>query len=329
MIETEITISINRKSDIDMIKQIIIDKKIISPIYIYEYENHFQLTLTSNYEEWELDSAILACFSEYEFTSELGTGKKEIRLQISRYQSEYSTDDWGRRIENPLNETKYLIKKSNNKPEDFIPRITVMFEDKELYYYVHIADGIDNTTGKEGFLLLNNFRQDDYDTNTDFFKDRLYKSRIEAFHWGCDKLKELVHSDFKEYLDKKKTKLRELQKAPRKIIRDFISSCNKADKEGVLKNIDENIVFETKVNWNITSSLEGVKAFKEYIESSSCDLLGNDFTIRSHWDFNLPIVTIEIKYSPTSPNGENRKQQYKRISFILKENKIIHITKEN
>lgn len=329
MIETEITISINRKSDIDMIKQIIIDKKIISPIYIYEYENHFQLTLTSNYEEWELDSAILACFSEYEFTSELGTGKKEIRLQISRYQSDLSTDDWGRRIENPLNQTKYLIKKSNNKAEDFIPRIAVLFEDKEVFYYVHIADGIDRTTGEEGYLLLNNFRQKDYDANTEFYKDKLYKSRIEAFHRGCDKLEELVQKDFKEYLDKKKAKLRELQKVPRKIIRDFISSCNKADKEGILKNIDENIVFETKANMNVTSSFEGVKAFKEYIESSSCDLLGYDFTIRSHWDFNLPIVTIGIKYFPTSPNDENRTQHYKRFCFILRENKIVHITKEN
>ncbi len=27
-----------------------------------------------------------------------------------RYQSELSTDGWGRQIENPLNETKYLVK---------------------------------------------------------------------------------------------------------------------------------------------------------------------------------------------------------------------------
>ena len=113
MIETEISISINRKSDIDVIKKIIIDANISSPIYIYEYESHFNLALTSDYEQWELDSAILECFPEYEFTSELSNGKKEIRLQLSRYQSELSTDDWGRPIDNPLDETKYLIKKSN------------------------------------------------------------------------------------------------------------------------------------------------------------------------------------------------------------------------
>lgn len=92
MIETEITISVNRKSDIDSIKQKIIESRIQFPIYIFEYENHYQINFTSDYEEWELDSAILDCFSEYEFTTDLERGRKEIRLQISRYQSELSTD---------------------------------------------------------------------------------------------------------------------------------------------------------------------------------------------------------------------------------------------
>lgn len=329
MIETEITILINRKSDIDMIKRIIIDAKILSPIYIYEYENHFQLTLTSDYEEWELDSAILACFSGYEFTSELDRGKKEIRLQLSRNQSGLSTDDWGRVIEDPLDDTKYLIKKSNNKPEDFKPRITVMFEDKEVYYYIHTVDGRNRSTGEKGFLLLNNFQSAEYDINTEVLKDRLYKTRLEAFYWGCDKMKEQVHNDFKEYLAKKKKSLREQQKVPRKIIRDFISSCNNSDKEKMLKNIDENIVFETIYNRKITSKFKGIEAFKKYIESPEGNLCGHDFTIRSHWDFKLPIVTINLKYYPILQNNENSVQQYKTISFVLKEDKIIYITEEN
>jgi len=44
--------------------------------------------------------------SGYEFTSSLERGRKEISIEISRYQSEFSTDGWGRRIENPLNETQ-------------------------------------------------------------------------------------------------------------------------------------------------------------------------------------------------------------------------------
>jgi len=329
MIETEITISINRKSDIDMIKKIIIDANISSPIYIYEYENHFNLALTSDYEQWELDSAILECFSGYEFTSELSNGKKEIRLQLSRYQSEFSTDDWGRPIDNPLDETKYLIKKSNNKPEDFNPRVTVLFENEESYYYIHTVDGINRTTGEKGFLLINNFQSIECDSNTEVLKDKLYVSRLEAFYRGCDKMRPLVQNDFKEYLDKKKKAIKEQQKLPRKIIRDFISACNKSDIKRMLINLDENVIFEITTHWNVTSRYEGIKALKEYIESAENDLCGHDFKIRSQWTFKLPTVAIGIKYFPISSNNENKILQYKRISFVLEENRIIYITKEN
>lgn len=329
MIETEITISINRKSDIDMIKKIIIDANISSPIYIYEYESHFNLSLTSDYEQWELDSAILEYFSGYEFTSELSNGKKEIRLQLSRYQSEFSTDDWGRPIDNPLDETKYLIKKSNNKPEDFNPRVTVLFENEESYYYIHTVDGINRTTGEKGFLLLNNFQSIECDSNTEVLKDKLYASRLEAFYRGCDKMRPLVQNDFKEYLDKKKKAIKEQQKLPRKIIRDFISACNKSDIKGMLINLDENVIFEITTHWNVTSRYEGIKALREYIESAENDLCGYDFKIRSQWTFKLPTVTIGIKYFPISSNNENKILQYKWISFVLEENRIIHITKES
>lgn len=128
MIETEITILVNRKSDIDLIKGKIIDRKILFPIYLFEYESYFKLTFSSDYEEWEIDTSILDSLPDYEFTSELEKGRKEIRLQISRHQSELSTDNWGRPIENPLNETKYLIRKSKYQNEKFNPHVKVLFE---------------------------------------------------------------------------------------------------------------------------------------------------------------------------------------------------------
>ena len=139
MIETDISITINRKSDIDQIEEKIIENKIRFPVYIREYEFSYQINFTSDYEEWELDTAILDCFPEYEYTADLEKGRKEIRIQISRYQSEFSTDGWGRRIDNPLDETKYLVKASANKPEKFNPKIKVLFEDKEHYYFVNIV----------------------------------------------------------------------------------------------------------------------------------------------------------------------------------------------
>ncbi len=332
MIETEITISVNRKSDIDIIKQAIISRKIEFPIYIFEYENHFQLNFTSDYAEWELDSAILECFPEYEFTSDLERGRKEIRLQISRYQSEFSTDGWWRQIEDPLDETKYLIKRSNSKPEKFNPKVQVLFDEHEQDYYINLISGINKATEEKGFLLLNEFRTNNNIDKSEFFKDQLYESPYDAFHSGYYKMQDSVNEDFKKYIENKKKKLREEQKIPRKIIRDFISSCNKSEYEKVTKNLVENVIFEKKKNWQIIQRIEGLKEFEEYIKSTNQELCAKNFAIKSSsWDIKLPNVTIGVTYFPVSADDEKEvrnTQQYRRIRFVLNEDKIVHIIEE-
>jgi hypothetical protein len=212
MIETEITILINRKSDIDLVKEKIINAKIQFPIYLFEFESHYKLTFTSDYEEWELDKAILDSFPDYEFTSDLEKGRKEIRLQISRYQSELSTNDWGRPIENPLNETKYLIRESKNQVERFNPVVKVLFENNERDYYINIVKGVDRNSGKEGFLLLNEFKTNKKDSKTEFFKDSLYNTPIEAFQFGFYKMQDLVNQDFNQFVENKKKEISKQQK---------------------------------------------------------------------------------------------------------------------
>ncbi|HFK5505152.1 hypothetical protein [Elizabethkingia anophelis] len=326
MIETYITISVNRKTDIDQIQDIIIKNNIQFPVYFLEYGDSYQINFTSDYEEWELDTAILKCFPEYEYTTVLGKGGKEIRIQISRHQSEFSTDGWGRPIENPLNEKKYLVKKSANKIEKFNPEIKVLFENQEQYYYVNIIGGIDEANKKEGFLLLDDFKAKNEDINTDFLKDRLHPSPIEAFHHGYNKIQEIADTDFNLYLEKKKKKNREIQKLPRKIIRDFINACNQFDEEGILKSIHKDIVFEKRINYRPSFIIEGITAFKEYLSSSEQQLCNKSFKIRSSWSFNLPTVRIGVKYFPTPTNQEaNRFQKYEEIEFVLQDNTIIQI----
>ena len=94
MTETQISILINRKTDVKLIKNCIIQSRINFPIYISEYEENFAINFTSDYEEWELDSKLLNCFPEYEFTENLEKGRKEIRLQISRNQSDFGSYGW-------------------------------------------------------------------------------------------------------------------------------------------------------------------------------------------------------------------------------------------
>jgi len=328
MIETEITILVNRKSDIDLIRQNVVDRKIQFPIFILEYENHYQLNFTSDYEEWELESAILKCFPDYEFCSNLERGRKEIRLQLSRYQSELSTDDWGRPIEDPLDETKYLIKKSSDKIERFNPQIKVLFEDSEQLYYINIVNGINKTSGEKGFLLLDEFKTKNDGRNVEILKDRLYESPHEAFLFGCIKMKDCVSQDFNEYLENKKKKQREQQKIPRKMIKDFINSCNRFDSTGILKNLDKSVVFEERIKWQQKLRIEGVKEFEEYLKSSNQELCSREFKIRSPWSFKLPSVTIGIKYYSISTHEEMETssiEQLGRITFTFRDNKIVYI----
>ncbi len=330
MIETQISISVNRKSDYEQIQEVIIGNKIQFPVYIREYENSFQIDFSSDYEEWELDTAILNCFPEYEFTTDLEKGRKEIRVQISRYQSDYSMDNWGRQIENPLDEIKYLVKKSTKKAEKFNPKIKVLFEDNAQYYFINIVNGVNTTTDEKGFLLVNNFKTKSEDDNAEILKDKLYKSPIEAFHSGYNKLSDLVVNDFKLHLEAKKKATREIQKLPRKIIRDFINACNKSEVDEILKNLDANVSYEKRKNWSLIFGAEGLVEFKKHLGSDEQQLLGKDFKIRSSWSINLPNVNIGVKYFPPLVDKGNKfNLKYGEIKFLLRDNKIIQIIDES
>ncbi len=326
MIETEITISINRKSDFDLVKQTIIAKKFDFPIVILEFEYHYQLSFTSNYEEWELDTAILECFPDYEFSSSLGNGNKEIRLQISRYQSDLSFDNWGRQIPDPLDETKYLIKRSNEKPEKFNRKVRVLFDENEYKYCINIFNGINKKSGEEGFLLGSDFKNNSNGVSKEILKDKLYKSSHEAFHSGCYKLQKIIHEDYNKYIENKKKETKKIQRIPRKTIRDFIKSCNNFDSEEILKNIDNKIVFEKAEGWKKQLIFEGIDGFKKYINSSNPEIISKGYSIDSNWIFELPEVTIRTYYYPKSE--ENSMRKYEKWSFLLNRNKIVRIIKK-
>lgn len=330
MIKTEISIFVNRKTDIDTVKESIIDSAIQFPIYMIEYESYYHIRFESDYEEWELDTKILNSFPEFEFTEDLEKGRKEIRLIISRNQCELSTDGWGRRIQNPLDETKYLIKKSIKKtiekPEWFNPEIKILFNREIQNYYINIVKGIDNSTGEKGFILLDEFKTQDKNNGADVFKDTLYKSPSEAFQYGYYKMQKTVNQDFAEHIALQKKKIKELHKIPRKIVRDFINSCNKSNTEEILKNLDLNIVFVKRVNWQITEAIQGIENFKNYIVSENQDLCAKNFKIRSSWNIKLPIIEIGVKYYPTLMDTDNNRfQEYRQITFELKNDKIVGI----
>lgn len=330
MIETQINISVNRKADINTIKSILIRNKIESPVYLTEFVGNFAINFTSSYEEWELDKLISEAFPGYEFTTDLRHGRKEIRVEISRYQSELCTTDWGNPIDNPLNETKYLIKKSVEASIQFNPVIKVLFGPDEQTYHINIIPGINNSTQEKGFLLVDEFKHEADTETADFFPDKLYKTQLDAFYRGKDKLENIVDRDFKDYLEIKKKEKQQREKIPRKIVREFVKACNNFAEESILKDLSENLIFEIRINWKQKLITNGLEEFKNYIDSSYQEICRRDFKIKSSWSFMEKDIIISLETStPTSEMDEDVKSFYRiRLNIRLEEGKITQIILE-
>ncbi|MDN3706211.1 hypothetical protein QW060_03625 [Myroides ceti] len=103
-----------------------------------------------------------------------------------------------------------------------------------------------------------------------------------------------------------------------------------SDESSILKNLDENIVFEVRKNWKTIFEIEGLSKFKEYLNSSDQQLCGKNFKIRSSWSFSLPNVTIGVKYfPPVTEKDMHPTQKYEQIRFVLNDKKIASILYEN
>lgn len=164
----------------------------------------------------------------------------------------------------------------------------------------------------------------------EFMGSLQYKSKEEAFRFGYYKMQDIVNKEYSDFIELKKKETRELHKIPRKIVRDFINSCNKSDTEGLYKNLDKDFVFIKSVQWKIKEKIDGIVNFKKYIVSQEQDLFGKNFKIRSHWNIKLPIIEIGVKYYLTLPqNIGGNSLKYSNFTFKLDKNLIVSIEYDN
>lgn len=102
---------------------------------------------------------------------------------------------------------------------------------------------------------------------------------------------------------KSKTNMDENQK---RIIESYIDSYNNFDINGMVENLDQNIVFENISNGNVDLRTEGINEFKEQAKSAQQYFKQRKQTITS-WNFNNSIVSININYkailATDLPNG--------------------------
>lgn len=215
MIENHINITVLQKEDIATIESILKTYEIQAPVIITEYEQNYQVKCVTDYEYWELDIGIENAFPEYDLQESIGNGRQEIRLQISRTQSPFSRDDWGRPIESPLDQTKYLVKKEENKVPDalikFSPRVKVLFESEDHDYFINIAPGT-NKNEDEGYLVLEQFKELEDKPKGNILIKTLFKEPLEAFIAGYNLLEDQIKEDYEVFLKEKRRKKRKRKK---------------------------------------------------------------------------------------------------------------------
>jgi hypothetical protein len=205
MIEFEINITLNRPSDADRAEEMIKSLAIQAPVFILDFGESCQISFTSDYGYYEINTLVEREFDGYELVKYPGNGKKEIRLQIHRYQSPVSTDGWGRRIEDPVDETLYLIKKAKPKPVTYNPKVRVLFEDTAKEYYINIVPGLRKSDNQEGFLIIDSFENiHGLDNKDKQLIQKLYPNVGDAFRGGISLLIDFAKDKFSDYLNAKK-----------------------------------------------------------------------------------------------------------------------------
>jgi len=204
------TIHLYRDEDISIVLNAVVDAQIDSLAMISSIGKCTTIEFTLDYLDYSVKNSIEDHFTDYEFTKNLGNGRKEIRIKYSMSQDPLSTDGWGRPLEYFEDETIYLIKKSKKKEELLITRaIGVLFDDEIHYYYINTVNGKNRETNEKGFLLKKSFGKDDYKNDEiELDKSKLFKTRLDAFHTAKRWIEDQAKEDYEKYKKEKKRKQR-------------------------------------------------------------------------------------------------------------------------
>lgn len=322
MIKTNIEILVNDKSDLQKIKEAIILQNIDAPIYILEYENYVKVETESKEEEWDLNDKIIEVFEEYEFVYEENANIKNARLKIVRDQSLHSIDNWGREIENPLNEVQYLVRKLRTKSNTlFKSNIKALFKNVEKEYFINIA-----SYKNGGFSLIDEFENKAQKIDKSKINPKVFDEYEKVLSYGLIELQEFVNEEYKKIQKKELTKK---QRPFRKIVRNFIDLCNKSDNENIVKIVSANIdliIYENPSNRKIISSNKN--NFEDRLKYISEELYNKNIKIKSKWYIDLPIIKIGIKYYPIINGVKSDTQKFERLIINIKDNKITFLTIE-
>lgn len=92
----------------------------------------------------------------------------------------------------------------------------------------------------------------------------------------------------------------------KQIIKNYVESYNNFDIDGMIKDLDKNVVFENVSNGIVNLKTEGLVKFKKQAESAKHYFKERKQTIKA-WNFNAEKIEIIIDYKAVLatdlPNG--------------------------
>jgi hypothetical protein len=200
MLDISVEISLSEKSDIDVLKQIIVANHNESPVYIIELNDGYQVQYGMPYDTNDIQRGILINFPDYEFT-EHPDGRRKVRMVFSTRQSPFSTDDWGRALNTDYIEHTYYLVRKRSKENTSVsePNTTfkVLFGNTEKEYTVHVFPGINKVNNQEGFIVVKS--PSEATQKPDLLVNKLFNNSTEAFWGGHSQLAEQIEEEFALY----------------------------------------------------------------------------------------------------------------------------------
>ncbi len=201
------TIQISSASEFEVIIGILKKQYIDAPVFTVNHSDYYTVSFESNYEEYELISAIEIAFPEYEHVEGISIGVSDIRIVINQVQTHLSTDDWGRRLNTDnISSTTYFTQRPSNATQPIwqdkvVKALLGPTEEKELL--VNISDGIIKSTGERGFLVIEKKTEGE---KPEILIEHLYKTKSEAFWAGYTRITQYIEKRYEEYKESQKRK---------------------------------------------------------------------------------------------------------------------------
>jgi hypothetical protein len=220
MLQISINLTLNDKDKIKTLLDTITKYNLDTPVYIVDFENFYEVSFESDYEQYELVKDFASNFKNYELVDNIESGKEDILLAIHRTQSAFSSDGWGRRWnEDDINSTTYLVKKRKKK-ESKSPqnKFFVLFGDALKEYEVCIYERSYKNSVEKRYVVAKDFVEEGEKPE---IISEVLPNVTEAFWFGYRKLQPKIESDYEEYQKEMKKKRRSQAK----------KSQNKSDKE--------------------------------------------------------------------------------------------------